>query len=80
MLAISIGLVTMIRILGKISDWRMPDMDGLEFYKRAKKEDLINGVPFLMVSAENERGRIAEALKAGVSDYIFKPVDLKILR
>ena len=55
-------------------------MDGLEFYKRAKKEDLINGVPFLMVSAESERGRIAEALKAGVSDYIFKPVDLKILR
>ena len=80
MLAISIGLVTMIRIFGKISDWRMPDMDGLEFYKRAKKEDLLNGVPFLMVSAENERGRIAEALKAGVSDYIFKPVDLKILR
>ena len=79
MLAISIGLVTMIRILGKISDWRMPDMDGLEFYKRAKKEDLLNGVPLLMVSAENERGRIAEALKAGVKDYILKPVDLKIL-
>ena len=58
----------------------MPDMDGLAFYKRAKKEDLINGVPFLMVSAESEKGRIAEALKAGVSDYIFKPVDLKILR
>ena len=57
----------------------MPDMDGLEFYKRAKKEDLINGVPFLMVSAESEKGRIAEALKAGVSDYIFKPVDLKTL-
>ena len=55
----------------------MPDMDGLEFYKRAKKEDLLNGVPFLMVSAENERGRIAEALKSGVNDYILKPVDLK---
>ena len=63
-----------------ISDWRMPDMDGLEFYKRAKKEDLLNDVPFLMVSAENERGRVAEALKAGVNDYILKPVDLKILR
>jgi two-component system, chemotaxis family, chemotaxis protein CheY len=63
-----------------ISDWRMPDMDGLEFYKRAKKEDLLGGVPFLMVSAENERERVAEALKAGVNDYILKPVDLKILR
>ena len=56
-------------------------MDGLAFYKRAKKEDLLNGVPFLMVSAENERERerIAEALKAGVNDYILKPVDLKTL-
>lgn len=62
-----------------ISDWRMPDMDGLELYKRAKKEELLGGVPFLMVSAENERGRVAEALRAGVNDYILKPVDLKIL-
>lgn len=63
-----------------ISDWRMPDMDGLEFYKRAKKEKLLGDAPFLMVSAENQKERIAEALKAGVHDYIIKPVDLKILR
>ncbi|PIP72039.1 MAG: response regulator [Nitrospinae bacterium CG22_combo_CG10-13_8_21_14_all_47_10] len=63
-----------------ISDWRMPDMDGLEFYKRAKKEKLLGSAPFLMVSAENQKERIAEALKAGVHDYIIKPVDLKILR
>jgi two-component system, chemotaxis family, chemotaxis protein CheY len=63
-----------------ISDWRMPDMDGLEFYKKANQEKLIDGVPFLMVSAENERARVAEVLKAGVDDYILKPVDLKILR
>ena len=62
-----------------ISDWRMPDMDGLEFFKRAKKEALLEGIPFLMVSAENERGRVAEALKAGVNDYILKPVNLKVL-
>jgi len=63
-----------------ISDWRMPDMDGLEFYKKAKQEELINDIPFLMVSAENQRERITEALKAGVNDYILKPVDLKVLR
>lgn len=63
-----------------ISDWRMPDMDGLEFYKKAKEEGLIDDIPFLMVSAENQRERINEALKVGVNDYILKPVDLKILR
>ena len=54
-------------------------MDGLAFYKRAKKEDLLNGVPFLIVSIVSERGRVAQALKAGVQDYTLKPVDLKIL-
>lgn len=63
-----------------ISDWRMPDMDGLEFYKRAKKEELLGDVPFLMVSAENEKAKIATALKAGVNDYILKPVDLQRLK
>ncbi len=63
-----------------ISDWRMPDMDGLEFYKTAKKEGLLGDIPFLMVSAENQKDRITQALKAGVNDYILKPVDLQILR
>ena len=36
----------------------MPDMDDLEFHK-GSKEDLIDGVPFLIVSAESERGRVA---------------------
>ncbi|MBT5550144.1 MAG: response regulator [Nitrospina sp.] len=62
-----------------ISDWRMPDMDGLEFFKKAKREGLLDGIPFLMVSAENEKSRVAEALQSGVSDYVLKPVDYKIL-
>jgi CheY-like chemotaxis protein len=62
-----------------VSDWRMPDMDGLEFYKKAKQENLLEDIPFLMVSAENEKSKVAEALRAGVRDYILKPVDFKIL-
>ena len=42
-----------------ISEGRMPDMDGLEFTEELKKEDLLDGLPFLIVSAESERGRIA---------------------
>ena len=63
-----------------ISDWRMPDMDGLEFYWTAKNAGLLDNTPFLMVSAESERGKVIEALRAGVSDYIVKPVDLKTLK
>lgn len=63
-----------------ISDWRMPDMDGLEFFWTAKNEGLLGNTPFLMVSAENERDKVIEALRAGVSDYIVKPVDSKTLQ
>ncbi len=63
-----------------ISDWRMPDMDGLEFFWTAKNEGLLGKAPFLMVSAENERDKVIEALRAGVSDYMVKPVDSKTLQ
>ncbi len=63
-----------------ISDWRMPDMDGLEFYWTAKNEGLIDETPFLMASAENDRAKVLEALRAGVNDYIVKPVHFKTLQ
>ena len=63
-----------------ISDWRMPDMDGLELHWSAKNEGLLDNTPFLMVSAENEKGKVIEALRAGVNDYIVKPVDSKTLK
>ena len=63
-----------------ISDWRMLDMDGLEFYWTAKNEGLLGKAPFLMVSAENERGKVIEALRAGVNNYIVKPVSFKTLQ
>ena len=57
----------------------MPDRDGFEFAEELKKEDLLDGLPFLIVSAESERGGVTQLLKAGVKDYALKPVDLKIL-
>jgi hypothetical protein len=57
------GSITLIKLYFNqvgiiISDWIMPDIDDLEFHK-SSKEDLIDGVPFLIVSAESERGRVA---------------------
>ncbi len=63
-----------------ISDWRMPEMNGLEFYKKAKEEGLIENTPFLMVSAENEKIKVIEAGKEGIRDYIVKPIDLLLMQ
>jgi two-component system, chemotaxis family, chemotaxis protein CheY len=63
-----------------ISDWRMPEMNGLEFYKQAKEEELIENTAFLMVSAENEKVKVIEAANEGIRDYVVKPIDLMIMQ
>lgn len=57
-----------------ISDWHMPVMDGLEFFKAVKKDEAFENTPFLMVTVEDSKEKVVEALKVGVRDYIVKPV------
>ena len=56
-----------------ISDWIMPEMTGIDFLKACKSDDAIKGIPFLMVTAEAQKGCIMEAIKSGVDNYIVKP-------
>lgn len=60
-----------------ISDWHMPVMDGLEFYKAIKKEEDLQNTPFLMVTVEDSKEKVIEALKLGIRDYIVKPLSKK---
>ena len=55
------------------TDWNMPEMDGLEFVKRVRAGDY-RDVPILMVTTNAApKEDIAEALQAGVNNYIVKP-------
>ena len=56
-----------------LSDWNMPEMPGIELLKAVKADDELKDIPFLMVTAEAEKGNIVEAVKLGVSNYIVKP-------
>ena len=60
-----------------ISDWHMPIMDRLEFYKAVKKEVDLQDIPFLMVTVEDSKERVVEALKLGIRDYIVKHLSSK---
>ena len=60
-----------------VSDWHIPVMDGLEFYKAVKKEEGLQNTPFLMVTVEDSREKVIEALKLGIRDYIVKPLSSK---
>ena len=62
-----------------ISDWNMPNMNGLEFLKAVRADSELSNLPFLMVTAEALKDNIVMAVKAGVSNYIVKPFTAEVL-
>ena len=56
-----------------VSDWNMPNMDGLEMLKEIRSDDSFQGMPVLMVTAEAKKENIIAAAKAGASGYVVKP-------
>lgn len=63
-----------------VADWNMPNMDGLELLKKVRSDPELKGLPFLMVTAEAEKDKVIEAIKAGVSNYIVKPFTAEVLK
>ena len=56
-----------------VSDWNMPNMNGLELLKEVRADEDLKTLPFLMVTAEALQENVVAAVKAGVSNYIVKP-------
>jgi len=56
-----------------VSDWNMPNMDGLEMLKQIRADETLSKIPVLMVTAEAKKENIIEAAKAGASGYVVKP-------
>jgi two-component system, chemotaxis family, chemotaxis protein CheY len=63
-----------------ISDWNMPNMDGIELLRKVRSDPALKDMPFLMVTAEAEKEKVIEAIKAGVSNYIVKPFTAEVLK
>jgi two-component system chemotaxis response regulator CheY len=56
-----------------VTDWNMPNMDGLDFFKATRQDPALKNIPFLMVTAEAEKVKVITAIQAGVNNYIVKP-------
>ena len=63
-----------------ISDWNMPRCSGFDLLKRVRGDGRYKALPFLLLTAESEGEQVAEALKAGVDNYIIKPFTVDGLR
>lgn len=61
-------------------DWKMPGASGLDVLMACKSNRNLKNVPFIMITAENERNKVIEALSAGATDYIVKPISPAILQ
>jgi two-component system chemotaxis response regulator CheY len=56
-----------------VSDWNMPNMDGLQLLQLIRSDAELKHLPVLMVTAEAKKENIITAAKAGASGYIVKP-------
>lgn len=56
-----------------ISDWNMPNMDGLSMLQAIRADASLKHLPVLMVTAEAKKENIIAAAQAGASGYVVKP-------
>lgn len=60
-----------------ITDWNMPGLSGLDVLReiRAKSD-----IPILMVTTVANKNDVIDALKAGVTNYVVKPMPPSVLK
>jgi two-component system chemotaxis response regulator CheY len=56
-----------------VSDWNMPNMDGLTMLQNIRQDPALKHLPVLMVTAEAKKENIIAAAQAGASGYVVKP-------
>ena len=56
-----------------VSDWNMPNMNGLELLQAVRSSPQLKDTPFLLVTAEARKENIVDAAQAGADGYIVKP-------
>src|SRR3546814_19748981 len=56
-----------------VSDWNMPNVDGLAMLQQIRADAQLAKLPVLMVTAEAKKENIIAAAQAGASGYVVKP-------
>jgi|SRR3989304_3329673 len=61
-----------------LTDWNMPNKSGVDLAREIRA--LGSTVPIFMITTESEKGRVMEAIQAGVTDYLMKPFTQEVLQ
>lgn len=62
-----------------LSDWMMPEMDGVELCKAIKKKHKLRNIPFVILTALTSNENQKEAYKVGIDEFIKKPFNPDLL-
>ena len=63
-----------------LTDWMMPEVDGLELIRRIRKSSSAGYVYIVLLTARTENEDLVEAMEAGADDFLGKPCNPKELR
>ncbi|MEN8157882.1 MAG: two-component regulator propeller domain-containing protein [Bacteroidota bacterium] len=63
-----------------VSDYMMPEMDGLEFCQAIKNDALTSHIPFVLLTAKSGTESQISGLELGADDYITKPFNMDVLK
>ena len=58
----------------------MPEMNGLDFIKAVKTDEISKDIPVVVISTEGNEKRIQEFMAAGAAGYITKPFTAEAIR
>ena len=56
-----------------ISDYNMPDMDGLSFLEDVRADPVIGKTVFIMLTGSSDKEIVQRAAALGVNNYLVKP-------
>jgi twitching motility two-component system response regulator PilG len=62
-----------------VLDLKLPGMDGLAFCRAVRADPLIHDTPIILVTSSKDEAVRREALRAGVTHFMTKPIDGKAL-
>ena len=62
-----------------VTDWMMPEMDGIELCKALRRTSVGQGMYTLILTGREEESRVVEAFDAGADEFVTKPFNPKIL-
>jgi len=63
-----------------LTDIHMPEMDGISLLKNIREDDVLKGLPIIVISTEGRKKKVQEALNFGANGYVkkpFKPEEIK---